>query len=76
MVIDKRDGGDRLLVLIPLLPDQAISNQVADGLGAIGIFSPLDQAIEIHKEMLVERDAESDKLLHAAPIIVPRNVFM
>ena len=54
MVVDKRDGGDRLLVLIPLLPDQAISNQIADGLGATGIFSPLDQAIEIHKEVLVE----------------------
>ena len=64
MIVDERNGCDRLPILIPLLPDQMVPNQVADGFGAVGILAPIDQTIEIDEEMLIERDAESDKLLH------------
>ena len=29
MVVDKRDGADRLFVLIPFLPDERIANKIA-----------------------------------------------
>ena len=54
MVVDKGDGGDRVLVLVPFLTDQTVPNQVADRLRAIGVVALFDQAIELHEQMTVE----------------------
>lgn len=64
VIVDKRNRGHRLFVLVPLLPDQIVPDQVTDRFGAVGILAPLDQAIEIHEQVLIEGHAESDKLLH------------
>ena len=46
MIVDKRNRRHRVLILVPFLTDQAVPNQVANGLGTIGIRTPFDQTIE------------------------------
>lgn len=64
MIIDKRDGPDRLFILRPFLSDQLVPDQIPERLRAVGVFSSFDMAVEIIKQMMVERDAEPDEFLH------------
>jgi hypothetical protein len=51
MVVDKRDRPNRFLVVVPLLPDQVVTNQIPQGLRAVRILALLDVQIEIIKQM-------------------------
>src|SRR4029077_15654407 len=64
-VVHKGYGPDRLFVVIPLLSDQVVTDQVPQRLRAVGILAPLDVQIEIIKQMMVQRHAESNELLHS-----------
>ncbi|MCC2640856.1 MAG: hypothetical protein K0S45_1269, partial [Nitrospira sp.] len=64
MIVDEGNRRDRFLVPVPLLPDEIVSNQVSNGLRSIGIFTPLDQPIEIDEKVLIKGHTESDEVLH------------
>jgi hypothetical protein len=53
MVIHKRDRPDRLFIVVPLLPDQIVSDQIPQRLRSVRILAFLDVQIEIIKQMVV-----------------------
>jgi hypothetical protein len=67
VIIDERDGADRRFVLIPFLSDQIVSDQIAKGLRSVRISSPLDVAVELLEQSVVQRHPESDEFGHAVP---------
>ena len=64
MVVHKRDCPDRLFIVVPLLPDQIVSDQIPQCLRTVRVLALLDMQIEIIEQMMVQRHAESNKLLH------------
>ena len=64
MVIDKRNRADRFFVVTPLLSNQVVPDQISQCFRSIRILALLDVLIKIIEEMMVQRHAESNKLLH------------
>jgi hypothetical protein len=65
MIVDERDRSHRLLILIPLLPDQIVPNQIAERLGSIRVLLPRNVPIEVIQEMMIEGDTEANEFFHA-----------
>ena len=68
MIVDERNRPHRLLILIPLLPDQIVANQIAERLRSIGILLPRNVPIEVVQQMMIKGDTEANKFF-----LVPAN---
>lgn len=76
MVVNQRNGANDLMLLVrPLLLDEALANEVADEFGAIGVLTGLHQPLEALGQRSIERHAQarecgqrrtSDRFLRAA----------
>src|SRR5215218_6764939 len=64
MIIDKRDGSDRVFILFPLLSDQIVANQVTQRLGTRRVFLVLQMEIERVQQMMIEGDTETNESFH------------
>ena len=66
MVVDECDRGNHFTVRLaaPLLIHQLIANKIAKRLRPRGIFPPPDNVIKLIEQMMIQRDAKSDELLH------------
>ena len=53
MIVYKRDGPDRLFIVVPLLPHQIVTNQIPQRLRAVRILALLDVQIKIIEQMMV-----------------------
>jgi hypothetical protein len=64
MIVHERDRPDRLLILIPFLPDQIISDKIPERFRSVRVLLPRNMTVEIIQEMMVERNAEADYFFH------------
>ena len=67
MVVDHRNGSDRFLVFLPLLPDQAVTEQIPNRFRPRRVLLAGNQDIKVVEQVMIERDAESNQFLHAPP---------
>jgi hypothetical protein len=68
VVVDHGDGSHGFPIVRPLLLDKIGADQVAERFGTGGIVLLTDQVIEIVKQMMVQRHAESDEFFHERPL--------
>ena len=66
VVVDERDRSDGITLRIttPFLTHQLVPNEVAQRFGPRRIFPPPDDVIEVIKQMVIQRDAETNELFH------------
>lgn len=64
MIIDEGEGPGHVAALGPLLLDEAGAEEVADGLGAVGVPLATDLGVEGLEEALGEGDADADERIH------------
>src|SRR5215472_10178460 len=64
MVIDERNGANRLLVLDPFLADEIVSNQIPQGFRAVRVLPACDEAVKVGQQMVIQRHAEPNEFLH------------
>jgi hypothetical protein len=46
-------------VLGPFLLHHLFTNQIADGLGAIGVAAPFDETVELGQQRVFQRDSDA-----------------
>ena len=68
MIVDEGDGAGHLPALFPLLLDHFLADEVPEGLGAVCVLLPPDQAVEALKQGFFQGYAETDDLRHGPPI--------
>lgn len=66
MVVDKRDRrhGFMIVVTTPFLAHQLVADEITERFGTRRVFSASDDPVEIVQQVMVQRDAEPDQLLH------------
>ena len=66
MVVHERNGCDGLLVGLsgPFLADELIADEIAERFRSRGILTTPDNLIEVVKQVMIQRYAETDELLH------------
>ena len=69
MIVHERDRPNRLLVLIPFLPDQIIADEIAKRFRSIRVFLPCNMAVEIIQQMMIERDTEADEFFMGSQVL-------
>ena len=67
MVVDEGDGADdRRVGCGGALGNQAIANQIAESLGAVGVAAARDGAVKTLEEIRIESDADAAEVAHRA----------
>ena len=65
VVVHESDGADDLAIWgFPSLFDQFVADQIAKGLGAVGVAAFSDEAIELVQQVAVDGDANSAQAAH------------
>jgi hypothetical protein len=67
MVVNEGDRRHHLTtgIATPFLTHQLIANQIAKRFRPRGIFAATDDVVELSEEVVIQRDAESNELLHS-----------
>lgn len=72
MVVNEGDRRHHLTtgIAAPFLTHQLIANQIAKRFRPRGIFAATDDVVELSEEVVIQRDAESNELLHSDATII------
>src|SRR3569623_324665 len=68
MVIHHRDGADGLLIGTPIFYDDALANQIAYGLGPVGVALLLNLRVETLQHFAFYRHTETHQIAHTVSL--------